>query len=89
MGQLHLMQPRQRLRLGKPVKLNRLVCLLLILRAFAPLLSQVIEQDGVLILETVETDPNDPEALPQVRIIMSSRFLDQSLIGIDNYCKCW
>ena len=29
-------------------------------------LSQVIEQDGVLILETVETDPNDPEALPQV-----------------------
>ena len=27
---------------------------------------QVIEQDGVLILETVETDPNDPEALPQV-----------------------
>ena len=31
-------------------------------------LSQVIEQDGVLILETVETDPNDPEALPQVSI---------------------
>ena len=31
-------------------------------------LSQVIEQDGVLILETVETDPNDPEALPQVCI---------------------
>ena len=30
------------------------------------LLHQVIEQDGVLILETVETDPNDPEALPQV-----------------------
>ena len=85
------MQPRQRLRLGKPVKLNRLVCLLLILRAFAPLLSQVIEQDGVLILETVETDPNDPEALPQVsnRIIMSFRFLDQSLIGIDYYRKCW
>ena len=26
----------------------------------------MIEQDGVLILETVETDPNDPEALPQV-----------------------
>ena len=32
------------------------------------ILSQVIEQDGVLILETVETDPNDPEALPQVCI---------------------
>ena len=28
----------------------------------------MIEQDGVLILETVETDPNDPEALPQVCI---------------------
>ena len=25
---------------------------------------QVIEQDGVLILETVEADPNDPDALP-------------------------
>ena len=49
----------------------------------------MIEQDGVLILETVETDPNDPEALPQVRIIMSFRFLDQSLIGIDYYRKCW
>ena len=49
----------------------------------------MIEQDGVLILETVETDPNDPEALPQVRIITTFRLLDQSLIGIDYYRKCW
>jgi len=33
---------------------------------------QVIEQDGVLILETVETDPNDPEALPQGSTIIAS-----------------
>ena len=33
---------------------------------------QVIEQDGVLILETVETDPNDPEALPLGSTVIAS-----------------
>ena len=33
---------------------------------------QVIEQDGVLILETVETDPNDPEALPMGSTVIAS-----------------
>jgi len=33
---------------------------------------QVIEQDGVLILETIETDPNDPEALPMGSTVIAS-----------------
>jgi len=32
---------------------------------------QVIEQDGVLILETVEADPNDPEGLPEGSTILA------------------
>ena len=33
---------------------------------------QVIEQDGVLILETVEADPNDPDLLPAGSTIIAS-----------------
>jgi len=44
--------------------------------AKASKVKQVIEQDGVLILETVETDPNDPEALPQGSTIIASADLE-------------
>merc|ERR1719500_134839 len=39
---------------------------------------QVIEQDGVLILETVETDPNDPEALPMGSTVIASGTTDHN-----------
>jgi len=38
---------------------------------------QVIEQDGVLILETVQTDVNDPESLPQGSTIIAEGLGDQ------------
>ena len=38
---------------------------------------QVIEQDGVLILETVEADPNDPEGLPEGSTILADGSLPE------------
>jgi len=34
--------------------------------------NQVIEQDGVLILETVDTSPNDPEGMPEGSTVLAS-----------------
>ena len=42
---------------------------------------QVIEQDGVLILETVETDPNDPEALPMGSTVIASGNDNENNLG--------